>query len=217
MDDSLYTDLKHSWQIMREGTVNFSTDDVHNFVDSHIVEIFSKLKETYTKGYVTSVDDYLNIDNPYTKEVIKILVEFHNHIYTGTENLEYLAVANLENTTVKFNASHLLKKYGKNLKEILTSTLIHEISHFIDPGVKKKTDPESDYDSQVNSDMEALAFNKEYIDRISRMSSGKKAIILNKIRKGKPFNIPDIDDYMSSLTQHYKRKFIKELVKEILK
>ena len=215
MDDFLYTDLKIIWKKLQEGLVKFSTDTVHQFVESHYEEILTKLKESHAKGYITSVDDYLSIENPYTKEVIDIAIELHNHIYTGEQKTEYLAVANLQDMLIKFNASYLLQKYGKNLKEILTSTLIHELSHFIDPGIKKKKDPETDYDSQVNSDMEAIAYNKEYVDRLSRMSTSKKISILNKIRKGKPFNIPDIDDYMSSLNPQYKRKFIKEIVKAL--
>ena len=200
-----------------EGMVKVPTEEIRKWVDSHYEEFVVKLKETLTKGYNTDIEDYLILTNPYTNEKMEIPIEIQKTILSSNEAgslLRFDAV----NRRVLINATNFYNDYKRNLKDGLISGLIHELTHAIDPGVanKKKKFAPGSYDDVVNSDIETVAFNREYIDRIKHLPDNKKLLVFDKIRKGKPLGIKDIDDYISSLNPENKRKFISQLVKEVL-
>ena len=201
-----------------EGTVKVPTEEIRKWVDSHFEEFVTKLKETLKTGYNTDIEDYLILTNPYTNEKMEIPIEIQKNILSSNESgslLRFDAV----NRRVLINATNFYNEYKRNLKDGFISGLIHELTHAIDPGVankKKKFTPGS-YDDLVNSDIEMVALNREYIDRIKHLSDNKRLLAFDKIRKGKPLGIREIDDYLSSLNPENKRKFISQLVKEVLR
>lgn len=211
--ESLGNELR---EIFSEGMVKVPTAEVRRWVDDHIKEFELKLKETISKGYNTYIDDDLIIKNPYTNEDVPINVEIQKNIISSNEGGSLLRY-DIQNNRILVSAINFFNEYKKNLKEGFISGIIHELVHAIDPGVankKKKFTPGS-YKDIVNSDIETVAFNREYIDRIKHMPEIKQKTVLDNIRKGKSLGIKDADEYYTSLTPKNKNKFISQLYKEL--
>jgi hypothetical protein len=202
---------------LNEGMLKVPVEDIRTWVESHYVEFVTKLKETLKNGYGTDVSDYLVLKNPYTNENIELSVEIQKSILSSNEGGSLLRF-DKQNNRILINATNFFKAYKNDLKTALISGIIHEVAHAIDPGVagKHKKFVPGSYDDIINSDIETVAFNREFIDRIKNLDSEKKARILDRIRKGKAIGIKDVDDYYSSLNPKNKTKFINQLVKEIL-
>lgn len=203
-------------QIFSEGMVRVPVEEIRSWVDSHFQEIKAKLSETLAQGYNTSIDDYIKITNPYTNEPMEVSLEIQKSVLSMNSGGSLLRF-DIQNSRILISAVNFVKEYKNNLKDGLISGIIHELTHAIDPGVankKKKYTPGS-YDDIVNSDIETVAFNREYIDRIKHMPPANQEKILDRIRKGKSIGVKDIDDYYSSLTPKNKTKFINQLYKEL--
>jgi len=209
--ESLRNDLR---QIFTEGMVKVPVDEIRAWVDTHIEEFKAKLSETLAQGYNTDIEDYLIIENPYNNEKIEFVIAIQKSMlkWKGS-NLIFLVDANTN--TITINATRFIANYKNNIKDGLISGLVHELTHAIDPGYSKKDDTGDNYDDYVNSDKEYVAYNREFIDRIKHMPPANQEKILDRIRKGKPLGVKEIDDYYSSLTPENKTKFINQLYKEL--
>jgi hypothetical protein len=202
-------------QFYKEGLVRTPTDDIRKWVESHYEEFITKLKETLTKGYNTDINDYFVFSNPYTKENMEIGIEIQKKVMNSGDT-ETALYYDPKNRMITISAEEFYKEFKSNLKEGLIGSIIHEVTHSIDPGFTKKPMVVGDFEDYANSEREIVAFNREYIDRIKHLTKPKQLVILDKIRKGMLPGIKDIDDYVSSLNLRNKKKFINQLVKEIL-
>ena len=111
---------------------------------------------------------------------------------------------------------NVIKK--KQMRTQLLISLVHELTHAIDPGLDKKPQESENYDSYINSDREFPAFVNMYIELINNniLKNPKlKEQILNSLRTGSKFPIKEIDNFINLLTPENKNKFLKLIYQNI--
>lgn len=215
MDETDTSFLKHNWKVIKEGLIKLPIETIDSWIDSHTDEILSKIKETYLKGYNTFVDDEIVFINPYNNEEVRVPVNIQNKLRSVNDETDTALYFDKKENAIYLSAKALVDNLEtKNkIKEYVKNGIHHELTHVIDPGRRFKTQKHDTFSDYVNSDIEFPAFLQQYIQLIKNKGNSLK--VLNAIRTGKKIPIPEIANWFNNLTTDNKRKFIKELVKEL--
>lgn len=216
MDDKLYNRLKNNWKLLSEGLVKLPIKIIDVWVDQNIEEIINKLKETYKNKYNTYIEKDLTFVDEYSQEQINITVNIQYSLINANENILSLMHYDKKENAIYISASTILEniKGVDNIKNVLINGIKHELTHVVDPGRKYKKQNFSSYEDYINSDIEFPAFSRQYIELIKNKGYSSKA--LNAIRTGKDIPIKEIAQWYKKLNPKNKKKFINQLVKEIL-
>jgi hypothetical protein len=216
MDDIIFSKLKNNWASFKEGLIKLPIDVIDVWINSNIDEIISKMKETYTKGYNTFVDSEIVFNDAYTKEEIRVPVNIQKTLRSVNDTTEAAMYYDKKENAIYISAKTILEniKSADKIKQYIKNGIQHELTHIVDPGRKFKTQKHSSFSELINSDIEFPAFLRQYIELIK--NKGNSIKVLNAIRKGQKIPIPEIAEWFSQLNDENKKKFIKELVKEVL-
>jgi hypothetical protein len=201
---------------LNEGRIQLPVDDVYAWVDRNIEEIISKLKETYKTKYQTYVNAELKLKNLYNDSIDEYEVYMNYKLPSSNEDVETALSFDKNTNMIELSATALINnlKSVEKIKKYIKYGIIHELTHANDPGRKFKKQDFTSFDTYINTDAEFPAFANQYIEIIKAYKNKEK--VLDAIRKGKRIPISEIADWMESLSDDNKKKFINLLVKEIL-
>lgn len=204
-----------------EGRIKLPTEDIIKWVNEHFAEMIMKIKETYKEKYGTYIDDSLEVRNEYTDEVESFIINIVDkiHIPDGNKDTLYALSYDKKQGSIEISASAMMEvlKTEDKIRKYVTHGIIHELSHAMDPGREFKKSDSSSFKSYINTDVEFPAFVNQYIELIKGLPEVDRLRVLESIRSGKRVPIKEVADWMSKLTFQNKMKFIKLLVKEIVK
>lgn len=197
---------------LSEGLIDVPKEYIKSFIDSHINEIKSKIKETNAKKYETFIDDNLIINN----QEIPITI-----VPTIPNSEAYMSVDLKKGMDIYLDAKNLIGMLNnKDFSDFLFSSFIHEITHLVDKGAFEKSaapNSQDDYDQYLNSDREFPAYANEMINKINSKTDEEKQAIIMDLKWGNPLIDDEIQDFISRLNKKNKHKFINYIVKAIHK
>lgn len=198
-----------TYYTLNEGLISVPIDYIKSWVDNHIDEIISKIKETIKTKYETYVDDNLLING------IEIPVIIVNKTKSSNAFMSFYFSSNEIYIYAPSIVSYMKNK--QKFKNFIYSSIIHEITHMVDKGnMKKKTNFDNDtYSTYINSDLEFPAFANEMINKILNKTEEQKLQILDSLRYGKAIKDREVNQFMKYLNEKNKIKFINYVVKNI--
>ena len=204
-----------------EGRIKLPTEEIIKWVTDHFSEMMLKIWETYKEKYGTYIEDSLDVRNEYTNEVESFIINIVDkiHIPDGNEDTLYALSYDKKQGAIEISASAMLDslKSEDKIRKYVTHGIIHELSHAMDPGREFKKSDSSSFKSYINTDVEFPAFVNQYIELIKGLPEGSRQKFLDAIRSGKRVPNKEVADWMGKLTFQNKMKFIKLLVKEIVR
>ena len=201
---------------LKEGSIKLDIQYIYDWVNRNIEEIINKVKETYKEKYQTYIDESLKVKNLYDNSMSEYDMYISFALPSSNEDVETALSFDKKTNSINVSASTLLNnlKSVEKIKKYIKYAIVHELTHAIDPGRQFKKQDFTSFDKYINTDIEFPAFANQYIEMIKSYANKEK--VLDAIRSGKKVPIPEIAKWMDKLSIENKRKFINQLVKEIL-
>jgi GNAT superfamily N-acetyltransferase len=217
--ESLRQDLR---QIFFEGTIKVPTQEIEEWLKANLDDIITKAKESAAQGYETYTDNNITVNNPYTNEPLDVSMIFRKKLsIPDNDTIDPVLYFDAKSATIYVNASLILSLYKSkpSLYAGFLKSIIHELTHAIDPGRAHKKNDYNNYDEYVNNSVEFPAFANMYLNKLkNKIQSGKLQanVLADAIRSGK--KIPDIEvgGFMNKLNPENRTKFINYIYKELL-
>jgi hypothetical protein len=185
-------------------------------------DIIAKAKESAAQGYETYTDNNITVKNPYTNEPLDVSMIFRKKLsIPDNDTIDPVLYYVDESSTIYVNSELIFKLYkSKNaLYGGLLKSIIHELTHAIDPGRPYKRNDYDNYDEYVNNSVEFPAFANMYLSKLkNKIQSGKLQInvLVDAIRSGKKIPDTEVDGFISKLNPKNRSKFINYIYKELI-
>ena len=219
LKESLHQELT---SIFFEGTIKVPTQEIEEWLKANLDDIIAKAKESAAQGYETYTDNNITVKNPYTNEPLDVSIIFRKKLsIPDNDTIDPVLYFDAKSATIYVNATLIFSLYKSkpSLYAGFLKSIIHELTHAIDPGRSHKTNDMGSYDEYVNNSVEFPAFANMYLNKLkNKIQSGKLQVnvLADSIRSGK--KIPDIEvgGFMNKLNPENRTKFINYIYKELL-